>query len=266
MLPVLEVGPFRFFTFGLVVGASICLGWYVFARYFREHGLAVKEWKLGLSLVVCGLIGAKLDNLIVVQHALRNGHGFGGPLLANLSGGYTYLGSVMGGLVAGAVYVQLSGLPWLRMFDAMFCLGPAYALGRVGCFLAGDGDYGVVTRMPWGVSFPHGVVPTLERVHPTMLYCTVWEMAVFAVLWRLASRVPALRPGILLGLYLVLSGVGRFAVELVSRNGVVWWGLKEAQIVSLVMMGVGVGVLAWVIGGVGASGREGGTQRSRRLS
>jgi len=243
MLPVLQLGPFRFFTFGLVLGASICLGWYVFVRYFREHGLPVKEWKLGLSLVLSGIVGAKLDNVLVVQHGLTQGHLFGGSLAANLSGGYTYLGSIMGGLVAGAVYVQVSGLPWLRMFDSMFCLGPAYALGRVGCFLAGDGDYGVVTRMPWGVSFPHGVVPTVERVHPTMLYCTVWEMAVFALLWRLASRRPALRPGILLGLYLVLSGVGRFAVELLSRNGVVGWGLKEAQIVSLVMMAVGVGQL-----------------------
>ena len=44
------------------------------------------------------------------------------------------------------------------------------AIGRIGCQLAGDGDYGVPTDLPWGMSYPNGVVPTTERVHPTPIY------------------------------------------------------------------------------------------------
>ena len=45
-----------------------------------------------------------------------------------------------------------------------------YGVGRIGCLISGDGDYGMPTSLPWGMSFPNGLVPTNQRVHPTPIY------------------------------------------------------------------------------------------------
>ena len=80
------------------------------------------------------------------------------------------------------------------------------AIGRIGCQLAGDGDYGVPTDLPWGMSYPDGAVPTTERVHPTPIYEMVMYTAIFAFLWRQRRR--GLPDGHLLAQYLVYSGRG----------------------------------------------------------
>jgi phosphatidylglycerol:prolipoprotein diacylglycerol transferase len=244
MVPVLNIGSWHFYSFGLVFGIAICLGSFTVLRFLRTHGLVVNEPLLGALVIGFGLVGAKLDGLIVYGFLLAQGHADLKALL-ELRQGYTYLGAVLFGSTAAAVYIWANRLPMLRCFDGLFCIGISYAVGRIGCFLAGDGDYGIPSNLPWAVSFPHGVVPTLARVHPTMLYSSLWEFAIFAILWPLSnpSRRPALKPGILLATYLIASGTGRFLVEFLSRNRVLSLGLKEAQIVSLAMMLAGAGIL-----------------------
>ena len=80
-----------------------------------------------------------------------------------------------GGLVFGISALVFQG--WRAKIGALRTLdlaAPAaaigYGLGRIGCFLSGDGCYGIPTNLPWGMSFPHGIEPTLVRVHPTPLY------------------------------------------------------------------------------------------------
>src|SRR4029453_2833455 len=97
-------------------------------------------------------------------------------------------------------------------------LAVGLAIGRIGCQLAGDGDYGVPTDLPWGMSYPEGVVPTTERVHPTPIYEMVLYLLIFAVLWR--NRTRPHRPGSLFGQYLLYAGAARFAVEFVRSNSV----------------------------------------------
>ena len=94
-----------------------------------------------------------------------------------------------------------------------------YAIGRIGCQLAGDGDYGDVTTLPWGMAYPEGTVPTTQIVHPTPVYETLASLVIFWVLWRMRGRLTA--PWALFGLYLVLAGVERFAVEFVRATPVV---------------------------------------------
>ncbi|SNS42607.1 phosphatidylglycerol:prolipoprotein diacylglycerol transferase [Granulicella rosea] len=154
-----------------------------------------------------------------------------------VDGGYTYLGAVLAALPAALVFRRMNHLPW-RSFDGAFCIGLGYAVGRIGCFLAGDGDYGAPTSLPWGMSFPHGTVPTSLRVHPTMLYSSAWEFLLFFLLWRLSNpeRRPPLRAGTIFCIYILSSSAGRFLVEFLSRNPVLALGLKEAQWVSLALI------------------------------
>jgi phosphatidylglycerol:prolipoprotein diacylglycerol transferase len=135
---------------------------------------------------------------------------------------------------------KIHRIPTGPFFNAV-CLAGAIgqAFGRLGCFLVGD-DYGRPTDLPWGMAFPEGAPPTLERVHPTMLYEMVWLFALAAFLWSRRQRSP-----LLWGEYLVLAAVGRFAVEFLRVNPRVVLGLSEAQIIAvgLALVG-GIGWLA----------------------
>ena len=121
--------------------------------------------------------------------------------------------------------------------------GPAlalgYAIGRIGCQVSGDGDYGKAWGGPWAMGYPDGTVPTPpgETVHPTPIYETLVMGLVAFALWRLRDRV---RPGILFALYLVIAGVERFLVEFIRRNDEVALGLTAAQIWSLAQFVIGV--------------------------
>src|SRR6185437_155038 len=68
-----------------------------------------------------------------------------------------------------------------------------YGIGRIGCLLSGDGDYGKPTSLPWGMSFPNGLVPTTQRVHPTPIYELIVACAIAWLLWRLGARQIARR-------------------------------------------------------------------------
>jgi phosphatidylglycerol:prolipoprotein diacylglycerol transferase len=144
---------------------------------------------------------AKLDNTLVIGSYILHDRPLETSFSLFFGLGYTYLGCVIAGCLAGAVYLHLNRLSWLRAFDSLYSLAFAYALGRIGCFLAGDGDYGTPSSLPWAVPFPHGIVPALVRVHPTVLYSSVWELLVFAALCYLDRQRP--RPSVLFGLYLM---------------------------------------------------------------
>ena len=95
--------------------------------------------------------------------------------------------------------------------------------------------------LPWGMSYPDGVVPTTERVHPTPLYELVLYVAIFIALWRQRGR--GLPAGHLFGQYLIYTGAARFAVEFLRRNPAWLLGLTTAQWFSLASVAFGVYVL-----------------------
>ena len=117
------------------------------------------------------------------------------------------------------------------------------AIGRVGCQLAGDGDYGKAWDGPWAMGYPNGTVPTDpgETVHPTPIYESVAMGLIAWLLWSLRDRV---RPGCLFALWLLLAGLERLLVEFVRRNDAVVLGLTLPQLQSLVMI---AGGLAWLL-------------------
>ena len=245
MIPVLHIGSLTFYTFGLIVGFAIVLGYLTFGRYFVLHHIPVDMPVSATIVVAAALIGAKLDDAALTDILGRHGHLFVGSFFYIASAGYTYLGSILMAIATFAVIVRINRLPFLRSFDSMFCVGLSYAVGRVGCFMAGDGDYGIPSNLPWAMSFPHGLVPTSVRVHPTMLYQTAFELTLFVVLWRISNprRTPPLPPGTMFGLYLVFSGLGRFLVEFLSLNPILAFGFKEAQLVSLAFIAAGTALL-----------------------
>lgn len=251
MQPEISIGPIELKTFGLMFGLAFVVCGAVVARRLRELDKPV-DWayEMVFAALIGGLIGARLywigANWDEAQDDLF-GTIFSGS-------GLTWFGGALGGALAVILWARWRGWLGLQLLDtAAPALAIGYAIGRVGCQLSGDGDYGEPTDLPWAMAYPDGVVPTDEEVHPTPIYETLTMGLAALLLWRLRD---ALRPGALFALYLVIAGLERFLVEFIRRNEAVLLGLTEAQLTSLLMLAGGavwLGVLARRPGGLRAS-------------
>ncbi len=231
MYPVLfRIGSYDVTTFGLMVALGAGLGVLLLRRELARavpagRGLNADAYvsagtDAALVAVLGGLAGAKL--LYVVEHF---GEGLGETLLSR--GGMSWFGGLVGGLIAGVIVIRWKRLPALPLLSAAApAITLGQAVGRIGCLLVGD-DYGRPTTLPWGIAFPEGLPPTLERVHPTQIYEAV---ALFFFTWLLVHwRRGGVRDVDLFGRYLLLVSVTRFLIEFVRVNIRVALGLTVAQ-------------------------------------
>jgi phosphatidylglycerol:prolipoprotein diacylglycerol transferase len=113
-------------------------------------------------------------------------------------------------------------------------LAAGQALGRIGCFLAGD-DYGTPSDLPWAVAFPLGMPPTDVPVHPTQLYEATWLLLAAVLLWRRRRRSP-----FVFGEYLALNGLGRIVIESWRLNPDVALGLSQPQWIGMGLLAAGI--------------------------
>ena len=237
-------------TFGLMLWLAAVAGAFVVDRSFRRAGIDADAVGMVAVAVVAGIVGAKLWHVLDTPSEFRE---IGWAVLWD-SGGFAWFGGLLFGIGALVIQGWRAGIGGLRILDLS---APAaaigYGIGRIGCFLSGDGCYGIPTTLPWGMSFPNGVVPTTERVHPTPLYELGAGLAIGLWLWIRGGKQ---RPtGWILGEYLVLSGMARFLVEFIRRNPKVLWGLSNAQLASAGSVVLGIGMIAWA-----ATRRETGPQ------
>jgi phosphatidylglycerol:prolipoprotein diacylglycerol transferase len=164
------------------------------------------------------------------------------PLGSTFGGtGLVWYGGAIGGAIAVVLWSRRRQMFHVGLLD--LCAVPlalGYAIGRIGCQVSGDGDYGKAWGGPWAMAYPDGTVPTDHEVHPTPIYETLAMGLVALLLWRWRDRF---RPGILFALYLVFAGLERFLVEFVRRNNDVLAGLTGPQLESLALLGAG---LVWL--------------------
>ena len=256
MVPFLHLGPLTIPTFGLMVATALLVAAYVLQADFdrrREgfltHGY-MKEGKEpshhdeGFVIIgiagISGLLGAKL------YHAFQDPSTWRAELFSRY--GFAWFGGLLGGFFALVLLAKNYHTPVLEFMD--LCSPAAavgYAIGRIGCLLSGDGDYGVPTKLLWGMSFPNGVVPTTERVHPTPIYEFLIWMLIGVILWRMGKKtLSGEAPGKVFCSYLVLTGVARFLIEFIRINPKSFFGMSNAQAASLVSIFVGIGVFVSV--------------------
>jgi len=260
--PELDLGPVSLQTFGLCFALAFVAAGAVLSRRLGELGKPVDwSYEFIFAALVGGLVGARIDYLI------QNWDEASGDLLGSLfsGSGLVWFGGVVGGAVGvalwawrrgwlGAQMLDTASVPlalglwawrrgWLgaQMLDtASVPLALGYAIGRVGCQLSGDGDYGVASDLPWAMAYPEGTVPTTDEVHPTPVYETLAMGLLALALWRLRDRFA---PGVLFGIWLFFAGLERLLVELVRRNEDLVAGLTLAQVFALAMMGGGAAVI-----------------------
>jgi len=233
-----EIGGFQAPTFGPMVVMAFLVAYWVLKKEFIRKAIDPELASSMLTAaIVGGLVGAKL---YFVAFEVPAGAGLTGMISALFSGsGLTWYGGFLVAAVSIVWLVRRRGVSVLEVADAAgMGLAIGYGIGRIGCQLAGDGDYGIPTDLPWGMAYPNGVVPTLQKVHPAPVYETLAGVAMFRILWSLRTRLTT--PGMLFFLYLILSGVARFCVEFIRLNPIVMFGFTGAQLISLLLMVVGV--------------------------
>ena len=245
MIPYLHLGPLTIPTFGLMVALALIVSAYILQADFQRRGWKADAFTMITVAGLAGILGAKLYHLLETPAEF-----FANPWPLLFSRyGFAWFGGFLGGFSAMVLQGRLAKLPTLEFLDA--CSPAAsfgYAIGRIGCFLSGDGDYGRPTSLPWGMSFPNGVVPTTDRVHPAPLYELIIWCAIGAFLWRMgtkAVRGPKANGEIFCN-YLILTGIARFLVEIIRINPRSFLGMSNAQAASVLSILAGA-VLLWRI-------------------
>ena len=240
MQPEIDLFGLPIKTFGLMFALAFLAAGAVLHRRLLERGMS-GDWAYEsiFAALAGGLIGARL--IWIVENLDR----VNGNLLGSIfsGSGLVWYGGAAGGALAVIIWARWRKCLDAATFDlAAVPLAVGYAIGRIGCQLSGDGDYGKDWDGPWAMGYPDGTVPTAPgvTVHPTPIYETLVMGLIAWLLWSLRDRV---RPGVLFALWLLLAGLERFLVELVRRNDIAALGLTLPQLQSLAMI---IGGLIWL--------------------
>lgn len=261
MHPVIfSLGPITIYSFGLMMGLSFLLGNALITSEFKRKRLPPDlASNITLIALVAGVSGSKL------LYLLENWSFFvRDPIGMTFSpGGLTFYGGFILATLSIYLYTRKKNIPFIVIADATApALMLAYGVARIGCHLAGDGDYGFPTTLPWGTDysngtyppsaafrhfpevtslFPGGIVPDNTLCHPTPLYETLICGFFFFLLWR--KRGVWKQNGQMFYAYLVLAGIERFTVEFFRLNPRLVLGLSEAQVIAVLLIMIGaVGV------------------------
>lgn len=246
MHPVLfRIGSFYLPTYGVLVALGFLAGLAVALRLARRIGLPPEKiTNLAVYCALAGIAGAKLFMFLFdLGDYIRNpGQIF---TLETLQAAGVFHGGFIAAFVVAILYMRRHQLPVFPTMDA-FAPGIAIgqAIGRLGCFAAGC-CWGAECTLPWGVRFRSNEaspVPLDKTLHPVQLYESVADLIIFAILYRWFNRNH--RPGVIIGLYLVLYSTGRFIIEFFRFHEQPLAGpFSLTQWIALALLALGAGIL-----------------------
>ncbi len=260
---------------GAIIGMFIGLAWSIYQKHtnpftkivIEDEIVRPQELTANILLIsaIAGLVGAK------IFHQLENWDAFlANPIESLFSGGgLTFYGGFICGAIAVIYYVKRYRISASIIADTMAApLMLAYGVGRIGCHMSGDGDWGIVNLnakpeflefLPdwlWAYSYPNNVIRAGERmidcieplgvycyelaqpVYPTAVYEAIMGILLFCVLWAIRSKFEV--HGMLFAVYLVFNGLERFSIEKIRVNNELYNGLTQAEMISsgLIIAGI----------------------------
>jgi phosphatidylglycerol---prolipoprotein diacylglyceryl transferase len=244
LYPFIHIGPITLGSYGLMVACGLICAFFILRADFARRGISADaEAIIGIT-GLAGLAGSRLYHLLETPAEF-----FADPwpqLFSTM--GFAFVGAIIGGFIALLLLARRFRVAPLLMLDvASPAAALGYGIGRIGCLISGDGDYGIPTSLPWGMSFPNGIVPTTQRVHPTPIYEFLAALVIFWILWRLGARsLKTHAPnGIVFAAYLVITGIARYLVEIIRINPRSFYGMTNAQAASVVSIVAGIALFAF---------------------
>jgi phosphatidylglycerol:prolipoprotein diacylglycerol transferase len=272
LYPFIHIGPLTLGSYGLMVAIGLICAFFILRADFARRGVSADaEAIIGIT-GLAGLAGSRLYHLLESPAEF-----FADPwpqLFSTM--GFAFVGAIIGGFIALVLLAKRFRMSMLLMLDAASpAAAMGYGIGRIGCLISGDGDYGIATNLPCGMAFnplqpgsrilrfiqiDHGaLVPSygrdvrglpldaIVRVHPTPIYEFLVAILIFWILWRLGARgLKTHAPnGIIFAAYLVLTGIARFLVEIIRINPRSFYGLTNAQAASVVSVLAGAALFVY---------------------
>jgi phosphatidylglycerol:prolipoprotein diacylglycerol transferase len=242
------IGPFTVRWYGISVAVAVITLLVVTSREAKRLGIS-PDFVLNLFLwgIIGGFILSRLFHVIdyLVTHP-------GEPISIIGFAGLSLYGAILGALAGTWVYMRVRRSPFSSLSgvgDALAVGGPlAQAIGRIGCTINGCcfGKPSPFDFFPGAVIYtPRDTIPSQYwgvPLYPTQVYFLLWNLIVFAIIWRLRGR---LKPqGSLFFLYLCLYAAGDFSLRFFRVNEPFLLGLHQGQIISLAILVVAV---PWLI-------------------
>lgn len=242
-----EWGPFTIRWYGILMASSIAIGFWLAHKQALKEGLPADDiLRVSQWAVVLGLLGARAYE--VAFNWDYYGH-YPWKIPAVWEGGLAMHGGIIVGFATGVILARRWHVPILRSLDVAapsVILGQA--IGRWGNFF-NEEAFGVPTALPWKmyVSPPHRPMEfqNAEFFHPTFLYESIWNVAVFIALVTVIRPRYRAQPGAIFFWYLGLYSVGRFMIESIRLDSFWVAGFRVAQIASLAGIAVALAGLAW---------------------
>lgn len=234
---IVKLGPVSIYSYGLMLGIAFITASYIFTLELKRVNLNVNiASEITTLALIFGIVGAKLFHIFEYWDEFLNN-----PLMAFSPAGLTFYGGFLLATLVIFIYLKRKKISFLKIADLNAPgLALAYGIARIGCHLSGDGDYGIVSNLPWAYSYAKGTVPTPPgvTVHPTPLYELIAGILIFMFLWSIRKKLHV--NGQLFSVYLVLISLSRFLVEIIRINPRIFLGLSEAQIISVFLFLIGV--------------------------
>jgi phosphatidylglycerol:prolipoprotein diacylglycerol transferase len=236
-IPFPIIGSLTIHSFGVMFMLSFLIPIHLIRKDFIRRNIQPElASNIGIAAIIGGIIGARLYFIFERWDLF-----LADPWTMLFSGaGLVWYGGAAGGALAAAYVVKRSDYSFVQLADTvvpLLLLGNG--IGRIGCLLAADGDYGPPSDLPWAMAFPDGYVPTFVPVHPTPLYDTLLAFTFFGIIW--ANRKRNLPQGSLMSFALIAMGVERFITEFFRNTPKIafdWMTL--AQMISLAFIATGV--------------------------
>lgn len=256
MLPFIHIGPISIGTFGIMLWLAAAFACWALHANFKRWNIQADAVSIVAIATVAGVIGSKLWHVLEEPQALIH-HPF--ALIFDRAG-FAWFGGLVLAIVALLWQGRSYRIGMLRMLDlSAVSASIGYGIGRIGCLTSGDGDYGIPTKLPWGMRFPHGLVPTTGptgacaiagwpsncAVQPTPIYELIVALLIAWYLWKRGRPEKPKPLGLITGEYLVLTGLARFLVEFIRRNPKIYFGMSNAQVASIGSMIAGVLLIVW---------------------
>ncbi len=223
---IFQSSNFTIGSYGLMLAIAYLVGrWYFLTNLDKSKPSITNTEVLIILLLIFGVLGAKLMFLLKnpdKQSLLLSGTGFSSQ------------GAILGALLATYLFTYWQKVKIYRILDAAAPAAIlAYAIARIGCFLSGDDCHGIQSNLPWAMSFPNGIDPTTDKVHPVPLYEVIYSIGIFVILMKRQQldNKPYSQFFLLLGLW----GSCRFLVEFVSSNEKIIFSMSGSQFGALLM-------------------------------
>lgn len=228
MKSILNIGGFHIYLLGITIMLGLLVGYAVASKEAKRKGIGSDKFiDLAITVIAGAILGARLYFVLAFQPAyyLEN------PLeiLAVRSGGLSIQGGLLGGAIAGALFLKMKRLPFWPTFDAIAVALPlGQFIGRIGCDV-----FGIPMSKPyiWGIITQYGLL------HPVQIYEAILDLFLFGLLWQMRSIQKF--NGQLAALYIIGFGFIRGTIEFFRYNPPAFRGFTTAHITSLAMIVIG---------------------------